>query len=164
MGDPESGVWYALTLGIGSDAARHRNGLWDPPLEMNRWRSPHQPGTTAGGLSDRRVVTPPVEVRIDDDGMMLVAEMPGIPRDNIEIRVAGRNVEILAAPPGVEDHGRRVSPDDAGHVRAAELIPCRVPDPSLEGPDAFLRGGVLELRVPKSVLLRGDGQGRIPVR
>lgn len=164
MGDAEAGVWYAITLGIGSDAERRRDGHWDPPLEMNRRLSPNLTEPEEGILGDRRVVTPPVEVLINDEGMILVADMPGIPKDNIDIRVRARLVEIIGVPPGEEHRGPTGQPEQGGRGHASGRMPNISSDHPFEGPHALLRGGILELRLPKRALLRGDGQDRIPVR
>jgi HSP20 family molecular chaperone IbpA len=164
VGDAESGVWYAMTLSIGSDPERRTDGHWDPPLEMNRWLSPDLAELGAGDSADRRVVNPPVEVLISDEGMILVADMPGIPRDNIDVRVMARLVEIVGVPPGDERRGTLLAPEQAGRGHASGRMPDIASAPSFEGPCALLRGGVLELRLPKGALLRGDDQGRITVR
>ena len=164
MGDAERAVWYALTLAIGIDGGRRGDGPWDPPLEMNRWLCTGTGGTAAGGPLDRPVVTPPVELLIDDDGMVLLADMPGIPKGNIDIRVVARQVDIIGVPPGEEHHGIRIAPDVAGLSQDAGRTPVGASGRSFGRPHALLRGGVLELRLPKGALLRGDDQGRIPVR
>ena len=164
MGDAEPGVWYALTLAIGDEGKRPRGDSWNPPIEMNRWLPPASPGTTPAGDRGQRVVTPPVDVRFGNEGLMLVAEMPGIPPDNIDIRVLPRYIEIIGAPAG-ESKPAAMVPSNEGRSAGGRFREWHPPkDIALGGARARLRDGVLELRLPRNILLSGSVGSRIPVR
>jgi HSP20 family molecular chaperone IbpA len=164
MGDAESGVWYALTISIGNDGKQSRGDTWDPPLEMNRWLPPATHGGTGAARKDDRVVTPPVDVRIRDGELTLFAEMPGIPPDNIDIRVMPRFIEIIGIP---AEPGGGAQQEDRLMQRA---IPPAAKQPrhrdggAPDGARARLRDGVLELRISKSAMLSGRGKVPVPLR
>lgn len=161
MGDDEAGVWYALTLSIGNEGKGPGCDSWDPPLEMNRWLRPKSPGWDRAARRDGRVVTPPVDVRIRKDEIELFADLPGIPRENIDIRVLPRHIEIVGIPAGGDEARDSAvgaalkGPEWPGH----EIYPA-----ATRGARALLRDGVLELRVSRNALLSGSGGGPVPVR
>jgi len=163
MGDAEAGVWYAMTLAIGNEGKAPRGDSWNPPIEMNRWLPPDALGRSTAGGRGLRVVTPPVDVRIGDDGIMLVADMPGIPPDNIDIRVMPGYIEIIGIPP--EDDGPGTGPVPALYPGGpGALEKGRTGGGAMAGgARAMLRDGVLELRLPKDFVLSGGGRARIPV-
>ena len=162
MGGAGAGVWYAMTLAVENDGRFAQGNDWNPPLEMNGWLSQAAPGESLAGDRGARVVTPAVDLRISNEGLLLVADMPGIPRDRIDIRVGPRYVEIIAKPPrddwpdGPADEGRPGQDAARGPMAAVEA--------AQGGPKAQLRDGVLELRLPRKVLLDDNTRGRIPVR
>ena len=96
----------------------------------------------------QRAVLPAVDVFEDDSGITLLADMPGVPKDQLELKVQADTLSI---------EGRVVSPTPEGleAVYAEVRIPryrrtftlSRELDASKV--DASLKDGVLTLRIPK---------------
>jgi len=95
-----------------------------------------------------RVVTPAVDVIEDDSGITLRADMPGVPRDQLELRVEGDTLLIEGkvqpqTPAGLEAVYAefRASRFRRTFTLSRELDSARV--------DANLKDGVLMVRIPK---------------
>ena len=103
-----------------------------------------QPAST----DDTRALLPRVDVLEDDTGLTLLADLPGVPRDKLELKVEGDTLQIEGeiapqTPEGLEPvyaelrlprYRRRFTLSrelDAAHI------------------DAKLADGVLTLRIPK---------------
>ena len=144
-------VWYAMTLAFEKAARRPQDGHFTTPFAMNTWLVPMSSGCLRDAREDARVVTPPVDVRIGNDEITLLADLPGILRENIDIRLLPRYVEIIGKPAG--------APLNNAEKPAREHIPV-----APNGAQAYLRDGVLEVRLPRQVLFSGRGASRLPVR
>ena len=155
--------WYALTLNFdeaGRDEGSQPHGY---PFTMNGW---FVPPASAGGASrtgDPNVVMPPVEVRIGREDIRVSVDLPGIPRENIDVRIHNRYIEIIGIPP-------EEGPIEDGKPGYEGLYPDYRPNRRASGgrmpgdARARLRDGVLELWLPRDILLSGHGGARIPVR
>ena len=92
---------------------------------------------------------PPVDVIEDSTGITLYADLPGVPKDKLNLRVEGDTLTIdaelaLAVPQGMEPSHAEVQ---LAHYRRAftlskELDPGKV--------NAELSQGVLRVRIPKA--------------
>jgi HSP20 family protein len=98
--------------------------------------------------ADTRAMLPRVDVFEDDTGITLLADLPGVPKDQLELKVDGDSLLIEGqVMPGTPD---RLEPVYA-EVRvpryrrvftlSRELDPGRI--------EANLKDGVLKLRIPK---------------
>jgi len=95
-----------------------------------------------------RAVLPAVDVYEDDSGITLRADMPGVPRDQLELKVEGDALSIEGAV-------RQPTPEGLEAVYAEVRVPhyrrtftlSRELDASKI--DASLKDGVLTLRIPK---------------
>jgi len=97
---------------------------------------------------DERALVPRVDVFEDDAGITLLADLPGVPREQLELKVDGDTLSIEGtlgqfAPEGLEPVYAEVR---VGRYRRAftlsrELDPARI--------EANLKDGVLNLRIPK---------------
>ncbi|TDP72688.1 Hsp20/alpha crystallin family protein [Roseateles toxinivorans] len=97
---------------------------------------------------DERALVPRVDVFEDDAGITLLADLPGVPREQLELKVDGDTLSIEGtlgqfAPEGLEAVYAEVR---VGRYRRAftlsrELDPARI--------EANLKDGVLNLRIPK---------------
>jgi len=95
-----------------------------------------------------RAVLPAVDVYEDDAGITLLADMPGVPREQLELKVEG---DALLIEGGV----RALTPEGLEAVYAEVRVPryrrtftlSRELDSSRI--DASLKDGVLTLRIPK---------------
>ena len=95
-----------------------------------------------------RPVLPSVDVFEDANGITVLADMPGVPKDGLDVKIDGDNLSIEG----------RVELDAPAEMRAlwAEVsVPCFVRKFNLSREldasriEASLRDGVLTLRVPK---------------
>ncbi|MCU0964542.1 MAG: Hsp20/alpha crystallin family protein [Burkholderiaceae bacterium] len=98
---------------------------------------------------DEPALLPPVDVIEDATGITLYADLPGVPKDRLNVRVEGETLLIeadlvLAVPQGMQASHAEVQ---RTHYRRAftlsrELDPDKV--------SAELSQGVLRLRIPKA--------------
>lgn len=96
----------------------------------------------------RRAVLPPVDVYEDAAGITLVADMPGVPKDKLELRLDGDSLHVEGGmepltPEGLEPIYAEVSVPvfRRTFTLSRELDTSRI--------DANLKDGVLTLRIPK---------------
>jgi HSP20 family protein len=94
-------------------------------------------------------VVPPVDVFEDDNGITLLADMPGVDRDGLDVRVDGDSLllEATARPSGPGDmelvYGEAQWPTYRRQFTLSrELDASRI--------EAQLRDGVLRLTIPKA--------------
>ena len=92
---------------------------------------------------------PPIDIFEDEGGITLVADLPGVPRENLHVRVDGETLVIeaeasVAAPPGLElVYGEaQLNSYRRQFTLSRELDTARI--------DAQLKNGVLRLVIPKS--------------
>ncbi|HEY0957096.1 MAG TPA: Hsp20/alpha crystallin family protein [Roseateles sp.] len=102
---------------------------------------------TEGGFAER-AVAPAVDVFEDETGITLLADMPGVPRNELELHVEGDSLLIEGrvhpeAPQGLEAvyAELRVPRYRRSFTLSRELDTARI--------DASLKDGVLTLRIPK---------------
>ena len=98
--------------------------------------------------ADDRTMIPRVDVFEDDAGITLLADLPGVPKDRLELKVDGDTllIEGAIATPTPQDLQSvyaeiRVPRYRRAFVLSRELDPGKI--------DANLRDGVLNLRIPK---------------
>ena len=98
---------------------------------------------------DARSVVPRVDVYEDESGITLLADLPGVPRDQLELKVEGDTllVEGTVQPPTPEGLEAlyaevRVPRFRRSFALSRELDTQRI--------DANLKDGVLKLRIPKA--------------
>lgn len=96
----------------------------------------------------QRSVQPAVDVFEDESGITLRADMPGVPKDRLELKVEGEEllIEGSVQPPTPEDLEAlyaevRVPRYRRSFTLSRELDSARI--------DASLKDGVLTLRIPK---------------
>jgi HSP20 family molecular chaperone IbpA len=104
----------------------------------------------AAGAETNRTVLPLVDVFEDEAGITLVADMPGVPKDQLELKVEGDTlwVDGTAQPPTPHGLEPLYAEWRAAHFQrkftlSRELDSARI--------DANLKDGVLTLRIPKQV-------------
>ncbi|WP_454691839.1 Hsp20/alpha crystallin family protein [Achromobacter aloeverae] len=99
----------------------------------------------SAGRAAARSLLPRVDVTEDDQGLTLLADLPGVPRDKLDIQIDGATLKIegeVAAFGGTPTH-TEVAADR--YQRAFTL------SPELDGAGivAELTNGLLKLRIPK---------------
>ncbi|HEX6017036.1 MAG TPA: Hsp20/alpha crystallin family protein [Burkholderiaceae bacterium] len=96
----------------------------------------------------QRAVLPAVDVYEDESGITLLADMPGVPREQLELKVEGDTLSIEGAV-------RALTPEGLEAVYAEVRVPRYRRSFTLSREldsthiDASLKDGVLTLRVPK---------------
>lgn len=109
-------------------------------------------GRQGGQVSRTQPVTtllPPVDIYEDDSGFTLMADLPGVSKDQLVVRVSGDSllIEGSASVPAVGNmelvYGEAQSPQyRRSFTLSRELDPGKI--------EANLSNGVLRLRIPKS--------------
>lgn len=92
---------------------------------------------------------PPVDVIEDSTGITLYADLPGVPRDKLDLRVEGDTLSIdadlaLAVPQGMEASRAEVH---LSHYRRAFTLSKEL---DADKVNAELSQGVLRVRIPKA--------------
>ncbi|HEX2409784.1 MAG TPA: Hsp20/alpha crystallin family protein [Solirubrobacteraceae bacterium] len=92
---------------------------------------------------------PPADVLVDDDGVTVHMDVPGVPRDRLDVEFVNDIVTVRGErqyPYGDDDSGKRAERGFGAFERTLrvtdDLDPNRI--------DATLQDGVLTLRLPKS--------------
>ena len=106
-------------------------------------------GAAAGGESEQqRAVLPAVEVFEDAAGITLLADMPGVPKDQLELKIEGDALLIEGGVQALTPEGLeavyaevRVPRYRRSFTLSRELDTARI--------EANLKDGVLTLRIPK---------------
>jgi HSP20 family protein len=104
--------------------------------------------TAAAEQDQQRSVLPAVDVFEDQTGITLLADMPGVPKDRLELKVEGETLLI-------EGSVQPSTPDGLEAVYAEVRIPRYRRSFNLSREldatriDASLKDGVLTLRIPK---------------
>ena len=116
--------------------------------ELQKTNVQQSPTTTASSPADTRAMLPRVDVLEDDRGITLLADLPGVPRDKLDIKVDGETLTI---------EGEVATPTPAGLQPA--YVELRLPryrraftlSRELDAGriEANLKDGVLNLRSPK---------------
>ena len=110
--------------------------------------STNQPTVRAGEADQQRAVLPAVDVFEDASGITLLADMPGVPKDRLELKVEADTLSIegqvvASTPEGLEAVYAevRVPRYRRTFTLSRELDTSKV--------NASLKDGVLTLRIPK---------------
>lgn len=103
---------------------------------------------SAADNANERAVTPLIDVLEDETGITLLADMPGVPRDQLELRVEGEALHI-------EGRVQPETPEGLEAIYAELRVPCYRRSFTLSREldtariDASVKDGVLTLRIPK---------------
>jgi HSP20 family molecular chaperone IbpA len=109
------------------------------------------PATTTNGSgagADGRFVIPRVDVLEDEAGITLLADLPGVPRDRLELKVEGDTllVEGVVATPMPQQLQSVYAEVRVPRYRRTFTLSRELDTSRIE---ANLRDGVLNLRIPK---------------
>jgi HSP20 family molecular chaperone IbpA len=115
--------------------------------QSNAVTSPDQSGNGSG--QNAMQMMPPVDVIEDDTGITLYADMPGVPKDQLELNVEGDLLSIegsvsIAMPEAMHASYAEVNSSRYRRVftLSKELDPSKI--------SAEFAQGVLKLRIPKA--------------
>jgi HSP20 family molecular chaperone IbpA len=106
------------------------------------------PTSALRNRSDNRYLLPRVDVMEDSRGITLLTDLPGVPRDKLDIRVEGNSLTLegeiaLQAPQGLNATFAEVR---APRYRRGFTLSSELDTQAI---DAQLKDGVLRLRIPK---------------
>ena len=109
---------------------------------------------------DRPVFTPYVDIYEDSDGLTLVADMPGVPAEGVDVRVEKETLTIRGAVPEFSLKGGQplYAEYRTGDYQRSFTISHAVDTQKI---DAAMKDGVLTLRLPKAEQAK---ERRIPVK
>lgn len=112
-------------------------------------RSAQRPASDRADRSREPALLPPVDVIEDSTGITLLADLPGVPRDKLALRVDGDQLLIeaelsLSLPEGVQASHAEVT---LSRYRRAFTLSKEL---DAEQVSAELTHGVLKVRIPKA--------------
>ena len=120
------------------------------------------PAAGAGRLAEANppgVWTPAVDVLETDRELLLYAELPGIERDQVELTVVDRRLELSGRrPPLAADHAFARMERSYGPFRRVFELPADI-DP--DGVSATFEDGVLRVTLPKGA--SSAGPAKVPI-
>ena len=104
--------------------------------------------TVAGAPSDTRFVVPRVDVLEDESGITLLADLPGVPRESLELKVEGDSllIEGVVATPMPQQLQSVYAEVRVPRYRRTFTLSRELDAGRIE---ANLKDGVLNLRIPK---------------
>ena len=115
---------------------------------MNTQATSMDKGDTPGASAYPHAV-PPIDIFEDESGITLIADLPGVPRENLQVRVDGETLVIEAEAKVAAPHELELVYGEAQFnsyrrqfTLSRELDTARI--------DAQLKNGVLRLVIPKS--------------
>lgn len=116
-------------------------------LQTSDRREPQQRG--ANGQENRQpFVVPPVDVYEDETGITLLADLPGVSRDRLGVRVDGESLVLEATASTVQPENMQLVYGEAQYpsyrrqfTLSRELNTARI--------EASLKDGLLKLTIPK---------------
>ncbi|HEV8121700.1 MAG TPA: Hsp20/alpha crystallin family protein [Candidatus Polarisedimenticolia bacterium] len=140
---------------------------WDPMGELtglkDRLNHLFESALRRGGTSMAEGVggwTPASELKEEANAFLLRAEVPGVPRDSLRLRLEGRSLTLEGVRPQARE-ARSGQPLRVERSYGAFVRTFALPGPVNEtGVEARLEHGVLEVRLPKAA--RGR-TGAVPV-
>jgi len=105
-------------------------------------------GAVAQGADAERSLSPTVDIREDKGGITLYADMPGVPRDGLDVVVEGDTLSIEGRADFRLPEGMQALYADVRSTRYQRSFSL---SRELEGDkiEATLKDGVLSLRIPK---------------
>lgn len=110
-----------------------------PPLRRDNWT----PAVNFNG--GRRL---PLDVMSDEEGYTVLADVPGLQADDIEIELEQDLLTLKAERPQVEDHERESVWQE--RLPGTGVRRLRLPEPvDRDGIEAWVENGVLTVRLPK---------------
>lgn len=116
--------------------------------ESNVQQQPQQQSARRVATQDDRAMVPRVDVLEDESGITLLADLPGVPRDQLELKVEGDTllIEGTVAAPTPEQLEPLYAEVRLPRYRRAFTLSRELDTGAIQ---AQLRDGVLNLRIPK---------------
>ncbi|ADN50210.1 Hsp20/alpha crystallin family protein [Vulcanisaeta distributa] len=99
---------------------------------------------------DPRLVTrePPVDIFDNGDSIVILADLPGVKKESIKVRVGSNYVEIMAEPQSLPTIGKVARVERLSNFRIYRKVELGVRF-KVDGAKAIYRDGVLQIIIPK---------------
>ncbi|MGC8607252.1 MAG: Hsp20/alpha crystallin family protein [Vulcanisaeta sp.] len=99
---------------------------------------------------DPRLVTrePPVDVFDNGDSIIILADLPGVKKESIKVRVGNNYVEIMAEPQSLPTIGKVARVERLSNFRIYRKVELGVRF-KVDGAKAAYKDGVLQIIIPK---------------
>ncbi len=99
---------------------------------------------------DPRLVTrePPIDIFDNGDSIIILADLPGVKKESIKVRVGGNYVEIMAEPQASPTVGKVARIERLSNFRVYRKVELGVRF-KVDGAKAAYRDGVLQVIIPK---------------
>jgi HSP20 family molecular chaperone IbpA len=116
--------------------------------ESNVQQQPQQQSARRVAAPDDRAMVPRVDVLEDESGITLLADLPGVPREQLELKVEGETllIEGTVTAPMPEQLEALYAEVRLPRYRRAFTLSRELDASAIQ---AQLRDGVLNLRIPK---------------
>ena len=99
---------------------------------------------------DPRLITrePPVDIFDNGDSIIILADLPGVRKESIKVRVGSNYVEITAEPQPLPNIGKAAKIERLSNFRIYRRVELGVRF-KVDGAKAVYRDGVLQIIIPK---------------
>ncbi|GAB6947504.1 Hsp20/alpha crystallin family protein [Vulcanisaeta sp. JCM 16161] len=99
---------------------------------------------------DPRLVTrePPIDIFDNGDSIIILADLPGVKKESIKVRVGSNYVEIMAEPQPLPTVGKVARIERLSNFRIYRKVELGVRF-KVDGAKAVYRDGVLQIIIPK---------------
>ncbi|WP_054842739.1 Hsp20/alpha crystallin family protein [Vulcanisaeta distributa] len=100
---------------------------------------------------DPRLVTrePPVDIFDNGDSIVILADLPGVKKESIKVRVGSNYVEIMAEPQPLPTVGKVARVERLSNFRIYRKVELGGVRFKVDGAKAMYRDGVLQIIIPK---------------
>lgn len=122
------------------------NGLSQIPL--NQAPAPEATGEPAATAGERALFTPPIDIYETPEGLVLIADLPGVSVKTLELQVQNNKLTLLGRVPNLVPPGAKLlhkEYEEGDFLRSFILSE----DVDHERVTARLTGGVLEVVLPR---------------
>ncbi len=114
---------------------------------MNEVSTPHANGTAAAKAYHRRAAAPSVDVFENADELLIIADVPGVPNDGIDLQVQDGTLTLTARRLDLNESPALVREYDETDFVATFRIPAGIDTTAIA---AETKNGTLLVRLPKA--------------
>ena len=114
---------------------------------MNEVTTPHANGTAAAKAYHRRAAAPSVDVFENADELLIIADVPGVPNDGIDLQVQDGTLTLTARRLDLNESPALVREYDETDFVATFRIPAGIDTTAIA---AETKNGTLLVRLPKA--------------
>jgi HSP20 family molecular chaperone IbpA len=109
-------------------------------------------GTAPAKAYQRRAVAPPVDVFENADELLIVADVPGVPGEGIDLRVENDTLTLTARRPEAKEEPPALAREyEEVDFATSFRIPAGIDTPSIT---AETKNGTLVVRLPKAAAVK----------